>query len=106
MYDLQKIKHINGSVYDCLAPSANPVKGPGEWNHMTIACRDNMIYSAVNGEATIRMNMDEWPTAHENKDGSKNKFNIAYKDMARTGHIGFQDHGKPVWYRNIKIREF
>jgi hypothetical protein len=26
------------------------------------------------------------------------------KDFARTGYIGLQDHGRPVWYRNIRIK--
>jgi hypothetical protein len=51
------------------------------------------------------MNLDDWPEAHKNPDGTKNKFNIAYKDMARVGVFGFQDHGKPVWYRKIKVKK-
>jgi hypothetical protein len=25
--------------------------------------------------------------------------------IAREGYIGLQDHGYPIWFRNIKIRE-
>ncbi|MBL7223433.1 MAG: DUF1080 domain-containing protein [Candidatus Brocadiae bacterium] len=97
-------KHDCGAIYDCLAPSANAVKKPGEWNHITITCNDNLIQVVLNGQKIIDMDLDKWAEAKKNPDGSKNKFRTAYKDMAREGHIGFQDHGKPVWYRNVKIK--
>jgi hypothetical protein len=50
------------------------------------------------------MNLDQWTEAGKNPDGTPNKFKIAYKDMPRRGRIGLQDHGKPVWYRNIRIK--
>jgi hypothetical protein len=28
----------------------------------------------------------------------------ALKALPRTGHVGFQDHGHDVWFRNVRIR--
>lgn len=97
-------KHDCGAVYDCLAPSKNMVRKPGEWNHATITCRGSKINIVMNGEAIIDMDLDEWTKPHMNPDGTGNKFGTAYKEMARRGHIGFQDHGIPVWYRNVRIK--
>ncbi len=29
----------------------------------------------------------------------------AVKDFARSGYLGFQDHGQKVWYKNVKVLE-
>ncbi len=93
-----------GAIYDCLAPSKDVMKDPGRWNQMTITAEANKIYVVMNGEKIIDMDLNLWTEPHKNPDGTPNKFNTAYKDMPRVGHIGFQDHGDLVWYRNIKIK--
>ena len=93
-----------GAIYDCLAPAKNVVKKPGEWNDVTLTCKGSTIRVVMNGDAIIDMNLDRWTEAGKNPDGTPNKFKTAYKDMPRTGYIGFQDHGKPVWYRNLRIK--
>lgn len=97
-------QHDCGAIYDCLAPSANAAKEPGQWNHITITAEDNIIQVTLNGTQIIDMDLNEWDTAKKNPDGSKNKFRTPLKDFEREGHIGFQDHGKPVWFRNIRIK--
>ncbi len=94
----------NGAIYDCLSPSKNALRKTGEWNHYTISCKGNKIMVVLNGEQIIDMDLDQWTVPHKNPDGTPNKFRTALKDMAREGHIGFQDHGQPIWFRNIKIR--
>jgi sugar phosphate isomerase/epimerase len=98
-----------GAVYDCLSPSKDATKKPGEWNHYIITCLDNKIYINLNGEDIIDMDMNLWTEAGKNPDppvaaGTKNKFRYAYKDMAREGHIGLQYHGNMIWFRNVKIK--
>lgn len=93
-----------GAIYDCLAPSANPVKPPGEWNAFRITCRGSRLTVELNGQQIVDMDLDQWTEPHQNPDGSKNKFPRALKDFARRGHIGLQDHGRPIWYRNIRVK--
>ncbi|OHB74619.1 MAG: hypothetical protein A2Z25_15760, partial [Planctomycetes bacterium RBG_16_55_9] len=49
-----------GAVYDCLPPSKDAAKKPGEWNHYVITCLDNKIYVNLNGEDIIDMDLDLW----------------------------------------------
>jgi len=98
-----------GAVYDCLSPSKDATKKPGQWNHYKITCLDNKIYVNLNGEQIIDMDLNQWTEAGKNPGppvaaGTRNKFRYAYKDMAREGHIGLQYHGNPVWFRNLKIK--
>jgi hypothetical protein len=97
-------KHDCGSIYDLVAPSKNTMKPAGEWNRMEITCDRNKIKVALNGEAVADMDLDQWTKPGEGPDGSKNKFKTALKDFPREGHLGFQDHGKPVWFKNVKIK--
>lgn len=104
-YDLKSPgKNDCGAIYDCLAPRKNACKPAGEWNKAVINCRNNLIWIDMNGKRIIYMNLDRWTTPHMNPDGTRNKFKTAYKDMPQNGHIGFQDYGQRLWFRNIKIK--
>jgi hypothetical protein len=102
--DRKPSKHDMGALYDCLAPSVAAEKPLGEWNHMVITAKGNSIKVELNGKLITDANLDLWTEAKKNPDGSVNKFTTAYKDMAKVGYLGLQDHGAPVWYRNIKIK--
>ena len=98
-------KHDSGALYDLLEPSSNPMKPAGEWNHVIITCDDNIITVAMNGAKIIDTDVNRWSTPQKNPDGTDNKFKTALKDFPREGHIGFQDHGHPVWYRNVTLKK-
>lgn len=95
--------HSCGAVYDALAPSKETTRD-GQWNHITITARDNKIGIVMNGEQIIDMDLNRWTEPGKNPDQSKNKFRTALKDFKRDGHIGFQDHGADVWFRNVRIK--
>jgi hypothetical protein len=98
-------KHDHGALYDALAPSANPAKPVGDWDRFIITCKGPKITVSINGKQVVNANLDDWTTGNKNPDGSRNKFKIALKDLPRTGHIGFQDHGQDVWFRNVYLKK-
>jgi hypothetical protein len=93
-----------GAIYDCLAPTKNTLKTPGRWNHCRITCQGNRITVVLNSEQILEMDLDRWTEPKRNPDGTPNKFPRALKDFARRGRIGLQDHGRPVWYRNVRVK--
>jgi sugar phosphate isomerase/epimerase len=97
-------RHNSGAIFDIKAPDTQRVLPAGEWNRYTIMALDNMLYVVLNGEQVLHIDLDEYPEPGMNPDGTKNKFNKAYKTLPRTGRVGLQYHGNPVWFRNIQIK--
>lgn len=96
-------KNSCGSIYDAMAPSKEVTK-KDQWNRVVITAIDNRITVVMNGEKIIDMDLNGWTEPNQNPDGTKNKFSTALKDFKRDGHVGFQDHGHAVSFRNVKIK--
>jgi hypothetical protein len=95
--------HDSGAIYDLVAPKRNAQKPIGEWNRMVIRCEKNIIEVTLNGQQVTRMDLDEFTEKNKRPDGTRHKFDIAYKDHPRKGYIGLQDHGADIWFKNIKL---
>jgi len=103
--DIYEGKHVVGALYDAQAPTEKAGKADGEWNTMKLSCKGSKITVVLNGKTVLEADIDQWTTANKNPDGSKNKFKTALKDLPRSGHVGLQYHGHPVWFRNIKLEK-
>jgi len=97
-------KHDCGAVYDALAPSVNAAKKAGEWNRYFITCFKNRVFISLNAIQIIDMDLNKWDTAHKNPNGSKNKFRDPLKTLTHAGFFALQTHGKPISYRNIRVK--
>ena len=103
-------KHEFGAIYDLVSSTKNTGKKIGEWNTVEIQCKGPRISVKVNGERVARMNCDDFDTPGVCPDGKRHKYKLqgkprAVKDFARSGYLGFQDHGHKVWYKNVKLLE-
>ena len=98
--------HLVGSIFDVAAPARQVAIKPGEWYRYVITAKGNRITVVLNGEEVNKVNLDLWTVAGHNPDGTANKFTTAYKDMARSGRIGLQDHGMPIEFRNLFVERF
>jgi hypothetical protein len=92
-----------GSNYALHAPERDVSRPVGEWNRARIVAVGPHVEHWLNGTKLVeyRMGSAEWEALVK-----ASKFNQwpAYGRSMR-GHIGLQDHGDPVSFRRIRIRE-
>lgn len=96
--------HLAGSLYDMIAADPKTVHPAGEWNTIVITCKDGKVTHTQNGVKVLEYTLwtPEWDAMV-----AKSKFKTfpGFKEgISKEGLIGLQDHGYPVWFRNIKIR--
>ncbi len=96
-------KTSTAALYDIYAVTGKKVFHPNSWNHVLIRMVDGEGTHYFNGEKiyTYKIGSDDW-----NERIANSKWRNA-KNFAGTakGHIGLQDHGAKVMFRDIKIRE-
>lgn len=94
---------IAGSNYALHAPTRDATKPVGEWNSARLRIQGNQVAHWLNGEkiVTYELGSVDWK-----KRVSESKFNQwpSYGQLSE-GHIALQDHGDPVWFRNMKVRK-
>ena len=97
--------HLAGSLYDMVAADPKTVRPAGEWNNIVISVKDGKVTHTQNGVKVVEYEL--WtPKWDEMVANSKFKtFPGFIEGIAHEGYIGLQDHGYPIWFRNIKIRE-
>lgn len=89
------------SLYFCMAPSHDATMPPGEWNTGKIVGKGTVIQHWLNGEKVISFDYTD-PTYAKQVELLK----IRGGDLTKRGaFLSLQDHGDPVWYRTIRIRE-
>lgn len=98
-------KHDCGALYDARPPLVNAVKPAGEWNTLRLELRGPHLVCHINDQKVQDLSLDDWSEAGKNPDGTPNKFKTALKDLPRTGHLGFQDHGHDVFFRNVRLKK-
>ena len=98
------------AVFGHQAATKRTVKQPGEWNRYTITCKGRKIWIALNGELVNSFDMSLYTSAKTNPDGSEIPAWLSnpLASLPLHGNIGLQGKhaGAPIWFRNVKIKEF
>jgi len=89
-----------GAVYNAIVPSAQAVHEPGEWNEYRIRLVGDTLNVWLNGEHIHDdQKLDE--RGYFRQPSQK----MPLQDRLTTGYVSLQDHGNPVRYRNIRIKD-
>ena len=91
-----------GADYALYPAPLGAVKPVGQWNQVRIVVNGMHIQYFLNGVKTcdFTRGSDDWKARV-----AKSKFSKMPKYCTNSrGHIGLQDHGDEVWFRNIRVK--
>lgn len=91
-----------GSAYGLYERERDVARPVGQWNDVRILARGAHVEHWLNGVKVVEYELgsEDWRARVE---GSKFAEWPEYGTFD-VGHIALQDHGDPVWYRNLRIR--
>jgi hypothetical protein len=93
-----------GSLYDLIPAKPQNARPAGEWNLAEIEVDHGRVTFRQNGQIVVQYEVDT-PDFQALVASSKFKSWDGFIRPARRGHIGLQDHGDEVSFRNIRLRE-
>ena len=94
--------HFTAANYDLHPAKTDYTKPIGEWNTARIIVNNNHVEHWLNGKQVVSYDL-ETPAWESLVAKSKFKDYPAY-GRTRNGHLGLQDHGHLVQFRNLKVR--
>ena len=96
------VRKISGSLYESIAPMKQVVRPVGEFNLSLIRVRDGRVEHWLNGVKVVEFGLD---SAEARLAVTRAMGKTSQPEMRPGNFVSLQNHGSPVWFRGLKVRE-
>ncbi|MCS7022353.1 MAG: DUF1080 domain-containing protein [Gemmataceae bacterium] len=95
-----------GACYAVFAPAKDVTRPLGEWNQTRILARGSHVEHWLNGEKLLEYDIgsNRWLAHVKTSKFFQSAYGQSKWGRALKGHIGLQDYGGAIEFRNIKVR--
>jgi 3-keto-disaccharide hydrolase len=87
-----------GSLYGVIAPARDAARPPGEFNHATLVVRGTHVEHWLNGVKVVEFETGDPAVRKVLADAAGKNTPVS------ESFISLQNHGTPVWFRNLNLR--